>query len=93
MGFVKVDRDYGRPAGHRSLPRPWPGWSLGHPRKRRRHEDCGGGRFHREPDLHGLPTLSTQNSQHTGTMHDAVAMDGWVATFDCLTPLWFNSLA
>ena len=91
VGLVKVDATTGAPQNivHFHGPGRDGAWSVA--TNADDSKVVAGGRFSGNLTFTGLPTIVSQNSQHTGTMHDAVAMDGWVATFDSdLTPLWLK---
>ena len=91
VGLVKVDATTGAPQDivHFHGPGRDGAWSVA--TNADDSKVVAGGRFTGNLTFTGLPTIVSQNSQHTGTMHDAVAADGWVATFDSdLTPLWLK---
>ena len=91
VGLVKVDATTGAPQNivHFHGPGRDGAWSVA--TNADDSKVVAGGRFSGNLTFTGLPTIVSQNSQHTGTMHDAVAADGWVATFDSdLTPLWLK---
>jgi len=91
IGFVKVDATTGVPQDivHYGGRGQDGAWSVD--TNADNSKVVAAGRFSGNLTFTGLPTIYSANSQHTGTMHDGVTMDGWVAALDAdLTPLWVN---